>query len=163
VRDLAALVALLAVVAVATSAEAAPGPCRSSHLRLVYHGPNGAAGTIYELMRLETRPGVSCTMRGYPGVSLLGRHGRRLPIAVGRDTTSRNPLRIETFGPGRSARFSIRHPSADPATTESCRIRAFFVRVIPPNETHALMVRIPRTPAHFCRAGARVTPVGRHY
>jgi uncharacterized protein DUF4232 len=146
-----------------TAVTAAAPPCHSSQLRLVYHRTDGALGTLYELMRLEARPGVTCTMGGYPGVSLLGRHGRVLPIHVGRETASRNPPRTQTFEPGRSARFSILHPSASPRTTKACRTRVYFFRVIPPNETHALTVRIPRRPARFCRLRARVTPVGRHY
>jgi hypothetical protein len=163
VRRIAALAALVAAAVVAPSEGAAPQPCRSSQLRLVYHRVDGALGTLYELLRFEARPGVRCTMGGYPGVSLLGRNHRRLPIHVGREMGSRNPLRTQTFEPGRSARFSVLHPSASPATTKACRTRVYFFRVIPPNETHALTVRLPRRPARFCRTRARVTPVGRHY
>jgi hypothetical protein len=152
------------VVAAATwvpSAEAGTQPCRSSELRLVLHGSQGAAGTLFELLRLEPRRGVSCTMGGYPGVSLLGRRGRRLPIQVGRERGSLNRLRTLTFAHRRSARFDLRHPSTD-LQTNGCPTNTFAIRVIPPNETHALTVR-PRHPLRFCRRGARVTPVGRHY
>ncbi|MEA2428848.1 MAG: hypothetical protein QOF37_2476 [Thermoleophilaceae bacterium] len=152
--------ALLVAAAAAPSAGAAARPCRTSDLRLVFAGSQGAAGTMFESLRLSPHRGVSCTLRGYPGVSLLGRHGRTLPVAVGREPGTVATL---AFSHARPARFDVRHPSFDPRTTRPCRIHVFFFRVIPPGETSALTVSTGSQSRFFCRASVRVTPVGRHY
>ena len=151
--------AVLVAAAVAPGAGAASRPCRTADLKLVFAGSQGAAGTMFESLRLSPHRGVSCKLRGYPGVSLLGRHGRTLPVAVHREPGTVSTL---SFSHAHPARFDVRHPSFDPRSTRPCRIHAFFFRVIPPGETSALTISTG-APRFFCRANARVTPVGRHY
>ena len=147
----------------APTAVAAPAACHTGDLRLAFAGSEGAAGTMFEKLRLAPRPGVSCTLRGYPGVALLGRRGRVKPVHVARIHDDLHPVRTLAFTRRRPARFDVRHPSFDPRTTRTCGLRVYAIRVIPPGETSSLTVRVGRTPLRFCRAGARVTPVGRRY
>lgn len=157
-----ALVLVLAAAAV-PAAGATPRACRSSDLRLVLARSEGAAGTLFDAFRLSPHPGVRCAMRGFPRVSVLGLHGRTLPIRFGRESGGGNGVVTRTYTHASPARFDVRHPSFAPRSARPCRIRAFFYRVVPPNETEALIVSTGAQPHLFCRANARVTPVGRHY
>jgi hypothetical protein len=141
-------------------AAAAP-PCHSSQLRLVYHGGQGGLGTFYEAFRLEPRRGVRCRLGGYPGVALLDSRGHKV-AHVGHYHDDAHPVRKLTFTRRRPARFDVRHPGADPSTGKACPLRIVAAEMIPPNETQFLTVNF-RRPLHFCRAGARVTPLGRRY
>jgi hypothetical protein len=127
----------------------------------VYKGFDGAAGTGHELFRLVPRAGVRCTLGGYPGIALLGRHGHPV-VSVGRYHDDLHPVRTLTFSHRHPARFDIRHPDFDPRTTKPCTHRIAAIRVIPPNETRPLTHRF-RHPLHLCTTGAVVSPVGRHY
>jgi hypothetical protein len=142
-------------------AAAAPHPCSTDQLRLVYHGGQGAAGTFYEAFRLAPKPGVRCRLGGYPGIALLDSRGHKV-VHVGRFHDDLHPVKTLTFTHRRPARFVIRHPGASPKTGKPCRRRIVSIEVIPPNERDFLTVNF-RRPLLYCSAGAQVSPVGRHY
>ena len=155
-----AAAALLATVPAEGTAPQ-PSTCTTSQLRLRYSGSEGAAGTIFEKLRLVARRGVVCSLRGYPVVALQGRSGDELMIHVGRQPGTPRTVVVSRRHP---ARFTVRHPSADPSTTAPCSIRVFAFAAVPPRASRALRVTVGSRPKpRFCRAGARVSPVARHY
>ena len=56
------------------SPRAAPSavPCATSGLKVTLGPPNGAAGSIYLAIDFTNTTGASCSLYGYPGVSLAG-------------------------------------------------------------------------------------------
>jgi hypothetical protein len=150
------------VVAAAPTGAATPHRCATSELRLQYIRSEGAAGTIFEKLRfVARRHSVRCSLRGYPTVALQGRSGDELAIHVSR---MRAPKRTVIVAPGHFARFTVRHPSADPTTTQPCKTRVYGFGASPPGDTRALTARVGHHPKPlFCKRGARVTPVGRRY
>jgi hypothetical protein len=152
---------MLAALLAGAVAAAAPGACHSSDLKLVYRGFQGAAGTGAEMFRLSPRSGIRCTLRGYPGVALLDARGRSV-IHVGKLHDDLHPVRTLAFSHRRPARFDVRHPDFNSRTGKRCMQRIAAVQVIPPGETHALTLQFGHA-LRLCKAGARVTPVGRRY
>jgi hypothetical protein len=140
---------------------AAASPCPSDDLKLVYKGFDGAAGTGYELFRLVPRRNFGCHLGGYPGIALLDSRGHKA-IHVGRYHDARHPVRTLLFSRRQPARFDIRHPDANRRTGKPCAHRIVAVQVIPPNSTRVITHNFRRA-LHLCKAGAVVSPVGRHY
>ena len=52
--------------------------CTSSHLSVALGEGNGAAGTIYFPLTFTNTATSTCTLEGYPGVSLVGSHGDQI-------------------------------------------------------------------------------------
>ncbi len=135
------------------SAAAAPR-CSSAALSVSLGTGGGvAAGTSYVDLVLTSTAGRSCTLEGWPGVSLVGDgNGTQLGAAAGRDPSS--PPATVTLAPGGSAHARLGIANAlnyPPATCDP--VTADGLRVYPPGETHALF--LPTTQFTACRmAGA---------
>jgi Protein of unknown function (DUF4232) len=70
----------------ATPADAAVPACRKAQLvTWLDTQSNGAAGTIFYTLNF-TNLGAKCTLRGYPGVSAVGRAGQQLGKAAVRNS-----------------------------------------------------------------------------
>ena len=149
------------IALVAALAAAATPACATDQLRLHYKGFDGAAGTGHELFRLTPRAGVRCRLGGYPRIALLDPRGRK-GIHVGRYHDDLHPVRTLTFSRRRPARFDFRHPDFDPVTTKPSTRRIVAIEVRPPNQTDFLTLDFRRS-LRLCKAGARVSPVGRRY
>ena len=75
-RALALGAAALALGGAAAPADAAVPACKTAQLvTWLNTQSNGAAGTIYYTLNF-TNVGATCTVRGYPGVSAVGRAGK---------------------------------------------------------------------------------------
>jgi hypothetical protein len=87
------------------------GACTGSQLALSYAGTEGGTGHLELTLALRNVGSRTCAVRGYPGVRLLDRIGRALPLRVQRghgffpDTLS--APRAVALTPGTSARFGI--------------------------------------------------------
>jgi hypothetical protein len=147
------MLALVAAIALA--------PCHSPQLDLRYIGRTGATGHWFESLVLRPKAGVRCTLRGYPGVSLLDRRGAPLPVRVHRDRLN-STVRTLTFDHRHPARFYVSHPTINQRTMKVCRLKAYAIRVIPPNETQPLTVATGAA-RPFCRSGALVIAVRHNY
>ncbi len=152
VRRVRYTVCLSVAVAVASlglgsSSQASPPQCATDALRVVSRGGQGASGKIFAFLRFELRrPGGHCTLRGYPGVTLLnGRH--RLNIHVGRYSSTLRSVLLDADHP---AYFDLVYRPNTPAG-RACPINVTELRIIPPNERRALPVKLRLS---FCRGGA---------
>jgi hypothetical protein len=92
-----------------------------------------------ELPLVFTNTGAqACTLRGFPGVSLVGADGEQLGAAAVR---TGSPGASVLLAPGRSARAEVRVTRAQNYPPERCRpADATGLRVYPPDRTQALFV-----------------------
>src|SRR3954454_312279 len=83
---IAASVAIAASRSAAGVRAAAAPRCDVNDEHLTYFPAGGAAGTLFEKFVVRHRgKGHRCTLRGYPEITLIGKHGRVLPIKVRHD------------------------------------------------------------------------------
>ena len=135
------------------AAPAASGSrCTADMLRAVSAGGQGAAGTQFAQLRFELRGPGQCTLRGYPGVTLLN-GGRRFDVDVGRSPIGGQP---------RSVRVAARNPAyfdlsyrTNAIAERPCGSRVTVLGIIPPDERQTLAVRLPE-PLRLCLDSVRV-------
>jgi hypothetical protein len=135
-------------VAAAPAAAAVPA-CHTGQLSVWLNTQsNGAAGTIFYGLNF-TNVGARCTLRGYPGVSAVGRGGKRLGTAAVRNSVkpvktitlnAPNPSH-ETFSTAQ-AMVGIVEVGAFPSNVCHPAI-ASGLRVFPPNQSSAAFVPFP--------------------
>ncbi|MEU0215147.1 DUF4232 domain-containing protein [Streptomyces sp. NPDC006265] len=100
----------------------------------------------------------SCSLHGYPGVTLLDSTGDRIGEPAERQGPDAPTVTLE---PGGSA-YAALHTVADGVTDEPCRPRAAQVQAYPPGSTWAL--RTPANSFRLCGGVFEVSAVkpGRH-
>jgi hypothetical protein len=113
--------------------------CLTGQLRLAAGPTNGAAGSLYTSLSFTNTTGASCSMRGFPGVSLLNDAGAIVGQPATRDGSAGSLVRL---GPSQRAQFVIR---VGTATRTGCNVPrpSSQIQVYPPGQTVAL--RIPFT------------------
>ncbi len=122
----------------ASSIPSSAGPCTSGHLAVAIGQSQGAAGTFYLPLVFTNTGHTSCTLQGYPGVSLVGSNGSQIGPAAIR-TPSSTALVSLAAGSSTSATIGLSdalNVCSDPATADA------FV-VYPPNQTTALFAPYP--------------------
>lgn len=114
--------------------------CRSAHLTISLGAADGAAGSEIIPVVLTNRGTTSCTLQGWPGVSLVGHgDGRQIGAAADQDRSSPHPML--TLAPGASVHAPVKLTEALNYPKASCRpVAADGFRVYPPGETNALFV-----------------------
>jgi uncharacterized cupredoxin-like copper-binding protein len=136
--------------------------CSTGHLRVSLAASEGAAGSVYDTVRLENTGGTRCSLSGYPGVSLVG-HGNGTQIgASARRDKSATP-RTVTVAPGASTTFVVRLVQAGNYPRSTCSpTPADGFRIYPPGDTAALY--LPLSGATGCAKATvellTVRPVG---
>lgn len=118
----------------------APGlvaTCLTSQLRLTSGQSQGTVGSIYATFHLTNTAGTPCSMRGFPGVSLLDDAGKIVGQPATRDGSEGPSVRL---GPNQRAQFILR---VGAATRTGCDVPrpSSQVLVYPPDQTAPL--RIP--------------------
>jgi len=137
------------------SASASAGRCMAGALRAVSSGGQGAAGTQFASLRFELRGAGRCTLRGFPGVTLLDA-GRRLSTDVRRFSAGRmRPVVIDARHP---AHFDLSYRVTG-QSERPCRTRVTDLRIIPPDDRIALAVRLRPKPLTLCLESVRVGAV----
>jgi Protein of unknown function (DUF4232) len=102
----------------------------------------GAAGSRYLTIRLTNEGTSPCSMRGYPGVSIVTRDGGQLGSAAERDTSVR-PVAI-VLAPRAHTTFVLRVTQALNYPAATCQPRgAYGYRIYPPDSKTALLVTDP--------------------
>lgn len=151
------LLAGATVVSVGSSSQASATRCPTDALRLVAQPGQGAAGTEFVPLRFELRRPGHCTLGGYPGVTLLtGSHP--LHVRVGRRPTGlARTVHLDTRHP---AYFSLVYHNLGPPGGRLCHGRVTGVRIIPPNDRHALTVTLRPGLSLVCLQSVAVEPVG---
>ena len=122
----------------ATGTPAAPGgpaPCPTSSLGLKPGVSQGAAGSVYQVLDFTNISNVSCTLYGYPGVSLAGGQPvTQVGLAAGEDPTT--PRKLVTLAPGQVANALLRIVDALNFPASKCGpVKTQWIQVYPPNQT----------------------------
>ena len=120
------------------SSAAVPG-CQASQLGtwVAIGQGNGAAGTIYYPLQFTNLSGRTCALRGFPGVSAIGRSGHQLgsPARWNHNT----PVRTVILAPGATAHTILGWSDATVTTQPGCDpvFTTFELRVYPPGQYRA--------------------------
>lgn len=119
----------------------APGTphCHTNDLSGSLKNEQGAAGSTYVSLALTNHSSASCTLSGYPGVSLVDASGNQIGQPATRDTV--HPVTVVTLSGNGSAYATLRFPN--PANFPSGRCsteKSVNLRVYPPGETQSLLV-----------------------
>ncbi|AXI80824.1 DUF4232 domain-containing protein [Peterkaempfera bronchialis] len=133
------------------TASAVPAACTVAGLRLSMGSQDVGAGQLYWPIRFTNTGSHSCSLRGYPGVTVLNaKHGR-----IGTPAThSGRSYDTVTVRPGRTV-TAIVHTTNGPLGGP-CRATGSYLRVYPPGSLRALTV-----PAKFrvCSNTFDISPV----
>lgn len=136
---------------------AVPPRCSTSRLRLVSARQGAAVGRIFWELALRNVGPARCSLRGYPGVGLLGASGRVLSVAVKRE--ARQPVGTVSIARGRSAYFTVAYEESGPCLPHF--FSAYGLAVYPPGSTSRLLLR--SAPIQICAVAVggspAVTPV----
>jgi hypothetical protein len=122
----------------ATGTPAAPGaaaPCPTRSLGLKPGVSQGAAGSVYQVLDFTNISNVTCTLYGYPGVSLAGGSPvAQVGLAASEDPTT--PRKLVTLAPGQVANALLRIVDALNFPASKCGpVKTQWIQVYPPNQT----------------------------
>ena len=122
----------------ATGTPAAPGaaaPCPTRSLGLKPGLSQGAAGSVYQVLDFTNISNVTCTLYGYPGVSLAGGSPvAQAGLAASEDPTT--PRKLVTLAPGQVANALLRIVDALNFPASKCGpVKTQWIQVYPPNQT----------------------------
>jgi hypothetical protein len=137
-RALALSASALVLAVAAAPANAAVPACKTAQLvTWLDTQSNGAAGTIFYTLNF-TNVGAKCTLRGYPGVSAVGRAGGRLGQAAVRNSIK--PVKTVTLNAPNASHqtFSTAH-----ATLGIVETGVFSASVCAPTIASGLRVFAP--------------------
>lgn len=110
--------------------------CTVGDLRLSMGRQDVGAGQLYWPIRFTNTGRSSCTLRGYPGVSVLDRSHRQIGASA---TRARQSYGTVTVRPGRTV-TAVVHTTNGPIGG-SCRPTGSYLRVYPPGSRRSVVVR----------------------
>lgn len=114
--------------------------CTNLTLSLLDNG-GGTAGTYYTNVVLTNAGSTTCTLMGYPNVSLLDAKGAVLGTAA--NTTSATAATI-TLTPNKAAYAAVGFPNAGNFEAGTCSAAATNLSVTPPGATTPLLIATTR-------------------
>ena len=98
----------------------APAGCAATALQGSVAGSDGAAGHIWYTIQLRNASSRTCTLRGIPGVRLLGDQGQPVTAPSRPDGPAGS---LVTLRRGRAAQFELSEPNACDGFVEGSRLR----------------------------------------
>ena len=131
-----------AVVAPSSSAAGTPA-CATSALQVKLGSSDGYAGGVYVVIDFTNTSGSSCTLFGYPGVSLVtGPPYKQIGLAAKRSTST--PKKLVTLAAGATASAQLQIVDALNFPSATCGpTKATALKIYPPNQTEP--VYLPNT------------------
>ena len=145
--------------AVASPSATATGPaaCPTSSLRVKQGVSQGYAGGVYVVIDFTNTSSSTCTLYGYPGVSLVsGPPYMQIGLAAKRSTTT--PKTLVTLAPGATANALLQIVDALNYPSASCGpAKATALKVYPPNQT--VPVYLPNT-SNGCTKPVQILYIG---
>jgi hypothetical protein len=132
-----------AVAGPSSSAPAGPPACPTSSLQVKLGVGQGYAGGVYVVIDFTNTGASTCTLFGYPGVSLVkGPPYTQIGLAAKRSTTT--PKALVTLAPGATANALLQIVDALNYPSASCGpTKATALKIYPPNQTEP--VYLPNT------------------
>jgi hypothetical protein len=145
-----------APVTSSAAAGAAPG-CLGRYLSVRTADGNGAAGSTYLQLVFTNLNNASCTLYGFPGVSLAGGTPVK-QIGLGAAEDNSNPRVLVTLAPHGTAHAQLRVVNAANFPASTCHlVPSKYLQVFPPNQTAPLYAFYP---AQACTKSVRLLTVG---
>lgn len=111
--------------------------CTSSQLQVSLGQVDAGAGQIYLPIVFTNTGAKPCELRGFPGVSLLGPGDAQIGQPATRDGTEGSTV---TLAPNGSASSVLRTANSTGGTA-TCTPAASAIRIYPPDNTNALIIR----------------------
>jgi len=124
-----------------STAPPGPGPCPTRSLQVKLGVSQGTAGSVYTTIVFTNISNVTCTLYGYPGVSLqtarplqqIGKPAKENPAT---------PRKLVTLQPQTSANALLRIVDAGNYPASTCGpTTAHYLQVYPPNQTTQVYIR----------------------
>lgn len=139
------------------TASGGPSACATSSLKVTQGLAQGYAGGVYQVIDFTNTSGTSCTLYGYPGVSLVTAPPyNQIGPAAKRTTTT--PVKLITLRPGATANSLLQIVDALNFPTSTCGpVKAAYLRIYPPNQT--VPVYLPNT-SQACSKPVQILSVG---
>ncbi|GGZ93396.1 hypothetical protein GCM10010371_61540 [Streptomyces subrutilus] len=130
--------ALVASVPAVASGPAGERTCASGELDVSVGEPDAGAGQLYLPLHFTNTGDRPCTLRGFPGVSVLD--GARRQIGEPADRDGGAPGAV-SLAPGRSATATLR--TTNGPLGGACLPEGAFLKVYPPASTDAFLLKTP--------------------
>ena len=117
------------------AAEPRAPACATSGLNVTLGTPSGYAGGTYQPIVFTNTSGATCTLYGYPGVSLVsGPPYTQIGLAAKRASTV--PVKVVTLATGASANAVLQIVDALNFGSATCSpTKGAFLRIYPPSQT----------------------------
>lgn len=120
-----------------SGAPASAQSCSTSDLRITLGNGGAGAGTDFTVLDFTNGGASTCTLFGFPGVSLTNSSGAQIGAAATRNP-SKTPALI-TLAPGAKANATLGVANAENYPTSACKpTTAAQLKVFPPNQTQAI-------------------------
>ena len=134
-----------------------PAACPTSSLRVKPGVAQGYAGGVYQVIDFTNTSGSTCTLYGYPGVSLVsGPPYMQIGLAAKRSTST--PRTLVPLAPGATANALLQIVDALNYPTASCGpAKATALKIYPPDQT--VPVYLPNT-SSGCTKPAQILYIG---
>ena len=114
---------------------AGPADCATRDLQAKVVNSEGAAGSLYQNIDFTNISNATCTMYGYPGVSLAGGTPVTQVGAAASRSTAASPTLV-TLTPGQTANALLRVAQALNYPASTCSPAATtYLQIYPPNQT----------------------------
>jgi hypothetical protein len=123
------------------AASAGPAPCLSRYLAAKVGVSQGTAGSIYIAIDFTNLNNVTCTLYGYPGVSLAG--GTPVTqIGLAAAESHVTARKLVTLAPGAVANALLQIGDAGNFPSATChQVTADYLQVYPPNQTVPIYIK----------------------
>lgn len=113
--------------------------CANGTLQVKLGPSEGYAGGVNLAIDFTNTSGASCTLYGYPGVSLVSSPQAQIGLAAKRTTTA--PVEPVTLAPGATGRAQLQIVDALNFPAATCSpAQAADLRIYPPNQTAAVFL-----------------------
>ena len=135
-----------------------PSACATSSLRVKLGIGQGYAGGVYQVIDFTNTSGSTCTLYGYPGVSLVsGPPYTQIGLAAKRNPSSA-PVKLITLAPGATGNALLQIVDALNFPSATCGpVKATALKVYPPNQTAP--VYLPST-SNGCSKPVQIMNIG---
>lgn len=121
-------------------AEAAPGACSPSDVAVTAPSPDGAgAGHVWYAITVENTSSSTCTIEGFPGVSLVSEEGGK-QVGAPAKRTATGPILV-TLKPGESTSAPLQYTQAGTIGAGCQLTPSAGFRIYLPEQTAAVFVR----------------------
>jgi hypothetical protein len=128
--------------------------CPTSVLRVKLGLGQGYAGGTYQVIDFTNSSSTSCTLYGYPGVSLVSGPSPYTQIGLAAKRNSTTPVKLITLAPGSTANALLQIVDALNYPSSACSpTKATDLRIYPPNQLAPIYLA---TTAQGCSKNSQV-------